>query len=80
MSYIFTLDSAPVCLDRWNAKSRLCICRKTFLAIFLIECCATFANTAFLNSLQPAAPARAIPSIMNNKDHIGSYLYFKYLS
>lgn len=57
-----TFDSAPVCLLRWNCKSRLCRCRNTLVAILRIECCATRAKTAFLNSLKPAAPARAIPS------------------
>lgn len=58
-------DKAPVCLPKWNAKSKLCKCVKTLLAIRLIDCCATLANTAFLNSLKPAAPARAIPSTKN---------------
>lgn len=33
-----------------------------FVAIFLMEWDATRAKTAFLNSLKPAAPSRAIPS------------------
>lgn len=58
-----TFDNAPVCLPKWKAISKLCKCKNTFLAILRIECWATFANTAFLNSLNPAAPARAIPSV-----------------
>lgn len=60
---LLTFDKAPVCLARWKLRSKLCKCRKTFRAIRLIECCATFANTAFLNSLKPAAPALATPSV-----------------
>jgi hypothetical protein len=37
-------------------------CKNTLRAILRIECCATLANTAFLSSLKPAAPARAMPS------------------
>lgn len=60
------LDKAPVCLLKWNAKSKLCKCMKTFFAIVRIECCATLANTALRNSLKPAAPALAIPSEGND--------------
>lgn len=52
----------PVCLLKWKAKSKLCKCKNTFLAIFLIDFWATLANTAFLNSLKPAAPALPMPS------------------
>ena len=57
-----TLDRAPVWRLRWNPRSRLCRCRKTFLATWRIECCDTLAKTALRNSLKPAAPHRAIPS------------------
>lgn len=60
LSIVF--DSAPVCLLRWNAKSRLWRCRKTFFAILRIEFWATFPNTAFLASLNNAAPALEMPS------------------
>lgn len=57
-----TLDNAPVCLDKWKLRSKLCRCKKTFLAIFLMDCWATLANTALRISFIPAAEARHTPS------------------
>lgn len=56
------LDSAPVWRLRWNPRSRLCRCRKTFLAMRRMELWATLPNTVFLSSLKNAAQARETPS------------------
>lgn len=56
------LDSAPVWRLRWNPRSRLCRCRKTFLAMRRIELWATLPNTVFLSSLKRAEQARETPS------------------
>ena len=56
------LERAPVCLDRWKLRSMEWRWRKTFLATLRMELWATLANTAFLSSLQRAAPVLARPS------------------
>lgn len=62
------LDSAPVWRLRWKLRSRLCKCRKTFLAMRRMELWATLPNTVFLSSLKRAAQARDTPSGISGGD------------
>jgi hypothetical protein len=56
------LVSPPVCLDRWNLRSRLRRCSKVSLATLRTACCPILAKTAFRSSEKRVAPILAAPS------------------
>lgn len=58
-------ERAPVWRFKWKLKSILCKWMKTLPATRRMESCATFANTAFLNSLKSEELALAMPSKIN---------------
>ena len=58
------LVNPPVFLARWNEISKFNRWANTFLATLLIAPWATFANTAFLNSLNKDENTRARPSVV----------------
>src|SRR5580692_10912424 len=56
------LVSPPVCLDRWNLRSRFKRCSKVSLATLRTACCPMLAKTAFRSSEKRVAPILAAPS------------------
>ena len=64
------LESAPVWRLRWKPRSRLCRCRKTFLAMRRMELWATLPNTAFRSSLKREEQAREAPSARRREKEI----------